>query len=147
MGLDSAIYVKIKFKSGFELEREVCYWRKHWSLRNRIINNVLGGEKIGMAYYPINKGDLIEIRDILIDACDDVGNIVEYDYFGNPNKFVETNYHYIGEIQKLLLLIKDSMFIYDYLTDEEYKRAVTILDDETEVIEIEKIEFLFLDSY
>lgn len=147
MGLDSTIYVKIKFKTGFELTREVCYWRKHWGLRNYIMNNILGGEKIGVMNYSLNKGDLAEIQELLINICNDTSKIPEYDYFGNMSNFISSCYRNAGEIQKILLLLKDHSFIYEYLGDDEYERAGRFTENNDLIIEIESIEVYFEDSY
>lgn len=143
MGLDSSIEAKIKFKNGFEITKEICYWRKHWALRNRIMREVIIDEDPDGGSYKINKGDLIDIRDILESICKDYKNIPEYDYWDNSNKFITANYCHIGMIQSLIILINDNSFIYDYLSEDEYDDAA---DDKGNII-VDSIEVYYIDSY
>ena len=112
-----------------------------------IFNDYAPSEKIGVMNYSLNKGDLAEIQELLIDICNDTSKIPEYDYFGNMSNFISSCYRNAGEIQKILLLLKDYSFIYEYLGDDEYERAGRFTENNDLIIEIESIEVYFEDSY
>lgn len=138
MGLDNGIYWKprnnkeknVAFPDYVEInefnydsledEYEICYWRKCWGLRNRILNiisNAVGkdGEKCG---YELIRADLVQIQQMLID------------YLRYPNRWdEENNFWSFDDIkQDLMQNIINLGWMIDYMRLESPMAFVYFMD-------------------
>lgn len=143
MGLDNGIIVKTTLRSGRTLECEICYWRKHWGLRDKILSIIDPKEE--KFEYTINKGDLKEIKDLLIDVCENEDSIDECkSYYSDITSFIELGYRSAGAIQAVLMFIDKKIKwynFYDAYGDEDFTEETDFTDT------VEKIEIKFYDSY
>lgn len=143
MGLDNGIIVKTTLKSGRTLECEICYWRKHWGLRDKILSIIDPKEE--KFEYTINKGDLKEIKDLLIDVCENEDSIDECkSYYSDITSFIESCYNNAGKIQSTLMFVDKKIKWYEFYEscgDEDPVEETDFTDT------VEKIEIKFYDSY
>lgn len=143
MGLDNGIIVKTTLKSGRTLKCEICYWRKHWGLRDKILSIIDPKEE--KFVYTINKGDLKEIKDLLIDVCENEDSIDECNnYYSDTISFIESCYNNAGKIQSTLMFVDGKIKwheFYESYGDEDFTEETDFTDT------VEKIEIKFYDSY
>lgn len=99
---------------------EICYWRKNWAMSEEIFK-ILGIEydkyKDG-GCFKINKGDLQEIKELLINSCNDMQTITSYDYWGEPAKYIQRSYKQAGTIHMIQMLQKKKIALYELFPDE-----------------------------
>lgn len=143
MGLDNGIIVKTTLKSGRTLECEICHWRKYWGLRDKILNIIDSKEE--RIVYTINKGDLKEIRDLLINVCEDENGIGECNSYDlDTTSFIESCYKKAGKIQSALMFIDKKIEWHEFY--ESYGDDDPV--EETDYNDaVKKIEIEFYDSY
>ena len=121
MGMESTIKLTVTLSSGRKfVNDEICYWRKNWAMSEEIFK-ILGIEynkyKDG-GCFKINKGDLQEIKELLINSCNDMQTITSYDYWGEPAKYIERSYKQAGTIHMIQMLQKKKIALYELFPDE-----------------------------
>lgn len=79
MGLDNGIVIRDK---NTNKEIEVCYWRKYWSLRNRIMNTLHINDEGGTEKV-LSVEDISAIRKIIADFIQRVGDAAHNTYYYN----------------------------------------------------------------
>ena len=104
MGLDNSIIVRTTLNNGNTYEQEICYWRNKWKIRGKILDIIKPKEET--FEYIINKGDLVDIKNLLINLCEDYDNRSDfYDDGSDFMGFVETCYINAASIHSAVVLI------------------------------------------
>ena len=136
MGLDNSIIVRTTLNNGNTYEQEICYWRNKWKIRGKILDILKPKEET--FEYIINKGDLIDIKNLLINLCEDYDDVS--DFMG----FVETCYLNAASIHSAVAFINKRIKWYEF-----YEEQINQYDtDESEYSQsVSKIEVVFYDSY
>lgn len=143
MGLDNSIVVRTTLSNGNTYEREICYWRNKWKIRDKILDILKPKEET--FEYIINKGDLIDIKNLLINLCEDYDNRSDfYDDGSDFMGFVETCYINAASIHSTVAFINKKIKWYEF-----YEEQINQYDtDENEYSQsVSKIEVIFYDSY
>ena len=143
MGLDNSIVVRTTLSNGNTYEREICYWRNKWKIRDKILDILKPKEET--FEYIINKGDLIDIKNLLINLCEDYDNRSDfYDDGSDFMGFVETCYINAASIHSTVAFINKRIKWYEF-----YEEQINQYDtDENEYSQsVSKIEVIFYDSY
>lgn len=140
MGLDNGIIFKIECPSlNIETEYEVCYFRKYWGLREKIIG--LLNSNNGYVY-PLMDNDILRIYNLLIHYSD-IDNVREDELSTIWNNITETN-HIRNEASKFRFIID---FIYNKINIPEFMDALRLCENNWRIINhdgvIEKIESWF----
>ena len=143
MGLDNGIVVRATLNNGKIYEQEICYWRNKWKIRGKILDILKPKEET--FEYIINKGDLIDIKNLLINLCEDYDN--RSDFYDNGSDFmgfVETCYLNAASIHSAVAFINKKIKWYEF-----YEEQINQYDtDENEYSQsVSKIEIIFYDSY
>ena len=155
MGLDNRLVFKIKCPS-FNLEREyeVCYFRKYWRLRDKILK-ILNKEQEEYLY-PVLTEDLYAIKD-LFEYYSKIENTKDADLSTIWN-WIEETYHIRTELTRLQFAIdfcENKISLHEFLEalciwEESWKRKQNSQADERiEETPPEDLEwcFEFYDSY
>lgn len=155
MGLDNGLIFKVKCPS-LELERkyEVCYFRKYWGLRHKILE-ILNKEQEGYSY-PVSVEDLYTIKG-LFEHYSKIENTKEAD-LSTIWSWIEETYHIRTELTRLQFAIdfcENKISLHEFLEalciwEENWKREQNSQTDEViEETSPEDLEwcFEFYDSY
>ena len=143
MGLDNSIVVRTTLSNGNTYEREICYWRNKWKIRDKILDILKPKEET--FEYIINKGDLIDIKNLLINLCEDYDNRSDfYDDGSDFMGFVETCYINAASIHSTVAFINKKIKWYEFY-EEQINQYDT--DEEEYSQSVSKIEIIFYDSY
>lgn len=143
MRSDNSIVVRTTLSNGNTYEKEICYWRDKWKIRDKILDIIKPKDKTGE--YIINKGDLTEIKGLLIDLCENYDNHSEfYDNGLDFIDFVEACYLDAARIRSAVAFINERIKWYEF-----YNERIKWYDtDENEYSQsVSKIEIFFYDSY
>lgn len=119
--MESTIRLTVTLNSGRKLVNdELCYWRKNWAMSEEIfkILEVKPDDYANGGNFRINKGDLQEIKELLINSCNDMQTITSYDYWGEPAKYIERSYKQAGKIHMIQMLQKKKIALYELFPDE-----------------------------
>ena len=143
MGLDNGIVVRTILSNGNTYEQEICYWRNKWKIRGKILDILKPKEET--FEYIINKGNLIDIKNLLINLCEDYDNHSDfyddgYDFMG----FVETCYINAASIHSTVAFINKKIQWYEFY-EEQIKWYDTDVSKYSQ--SVSKIEIIFYDSY
>ena len=119
MGMEASIKLTVTLNSGRKLVNDsMCYWRKNWNVVQRIFDILGKNPNEDIEYYKINKGDLQEIKQFLLDCCENSASIEKYDCWSDAGAFICSCYQNAAEIQKIQLLRNKQLQIYDIFPDE-----------------------------
>ena len=143
MGLDNSIVVRTTLSNGNTYEQDICYWRNKWKIRDKILDILKPKEET--FEYIINKGDLIDIKNLLINLCEDYDNRSDfYDDGSDFMGFVETCYINAASIHSTVAFINKKIQWYEF-----YEEQIEWYDtDESRYSQsVSKIEVIFYDSY
>ena len=143
MGIDNSIVVRTTLSNGNTYEQDICYWRNKWKIRDKILDIIK--PKAESSEYIINKGDLIDIKNLLINLCEDYDNRSDfYDDGSDFMGFVETCYINAASIHSAVAFINKKIKWYEF-----YEEQINQYDtDENEYSQsVSKIEIIFYDSY
>lgn len=149
MGLDNGIVVKTYFTNGMAIEKEVCYWRKWWGLRNKIVG-LIGLRSDDQYDKRINIGDITDIKELLINITRDKDYYGEYcNLYYSPESFIINCYSNAARLDFLLMYLHKDFSWIDFYEDEleNFCTHHRLSEDDAEGLEIEKIEVRFYDSY
>ena len=143
MGLDNSIVIRTTLSNGNTYEQDICYWRNKWKIRDKILNIIKPKDESGE--YIINKGDLIDIKNLLISLCENYDNHSEFYNDGlDFIDFVEACYLDAARIYSAVAFINKRIKWYEFY-NEQIKWYDT---DESEYSQsASKIEVVFYDSY
>ena len=143
MGLDNSIVVRTTLSNGNTYEQDICYWRNKWKIRDKILDILKPKEET--FEYIINKGDLIDIKNLLINLCEDYDNRSDfYDDGSDFMGFVETCYINAASIHLTVAFINKKIKWYEFY-EEQINQYDT--DEEEYSQSVSKIEIIFYDSY
>ena len=143
MGLDNSIVVRTTLSNGNTYEQDICYWRNKWKIRDKILDIIKPKDESGE--YIINKGDLVDIKNLLISLCEDYDNRSDfYDDGSDFMGFVETCYINAASIHSTVAFINKKIQWYEF-----YEEQIEWYDtDESKYSQsVSKIEVIFYDSY
>ena len=143
MGLDNSIVVRTTLSNGNTYEQDICYWRNKWKIRDKILDIIKPKDESGE--YIINKGDLVDIKNLLINLCEDYDNRSDfYDDGSDFMGFVETCYINAASIHSTVAFINKKIKWYEFY-EEQINQYDT--DEEEYSQSVSKIEIIFYDSY
>ena len=143
MGLDNGIVIRTTLSNGNTYEQDICYWRNKWKIRDKILNIIKPKDESGE--YIINKGDLIDIKNLLISLCENYDNHSEFYNDGlDFIDFVETCYINAASIHSTVAFINKKIKWYEFY-EEQINQYDT--DEEEYSQSVSKIEIIFYDSY
>lgn len=141
MGLDNGIAIRTTLSNGTIYEQDICYWRNKWMIRDKILDIIKPKEET--FEYIINKGDLMDIENLLINLCK---NYDEHSDFYDDGlsfiDFVEACYLNAACIHSAIAFINKKIKWYEF-----YDEQINQYDNENKSQSVSKIEIFFYDSY
>ena len=143
MGLDFSICAKIEYidmKNNLDsIELEVCYWRKDYGLRDKLIDKYINENAEDDVIVPFDMMDMPEIMKDIEEYALDVDNIDSV--FDKRHESCKC-FDQLSSLQSLKFLC-DDIYCNNELAEDYYD-----LDIDTEVIKkIINIELYFVNSY
>lgn len=119
MGMEASIKVTVTLNSGRKLVNDcVCYWRRGWNIVGKIFEILGKKPDEDIEYTKINRGDLQEIKEFMLNCCVDMESIEKYDYWNEAGNFINSCYQNAAEIQKIQMLRDKKLPLYEVFPDE-----------------------------
>mgnify|MGYP006874320240 CR=1 FL=1 len=143
MGLDFSICAKIEYTdiknnpSSFELE--VCYWRKDYGIRDKLIDKYIKEDAEGDVIVPFDMMDIPEIMKDIEEYALDVDNI---DSIFDKRHESCSCFDQLASLQSLKFLC-DDVFCNEELDEDYYDLDIST----DEIKKITNIELYFVNSY
>lgn len=143
MGLDFSIVAKIEYidkkNNPDSIELEICYWRKDYGLRDKLVNKYMKEDAEDDVIVPFDMMDIPEIMKDIEDYALDVDNIDSV--FDKRYESCKC-FHQLSSLQSLKFLC-DDIFCNNELDEDYYD-----LDINTdEIKKITNINLYFVNSY